>query len=195
MFCHPAAPDGLTRAFRGVHSRVGRDGKGLGCSQCHGTLEDHALSLLKAEEGKPRAALLSANLNARLADNLDQIQARLPWVEEPSCYSCHGDEFDQPAPGAGGFNHYNQDLNELFSRAADNVVIRCSACHGSAHALYPAVNPYSEGRDNLQPLAYGGIPYAVGADNTCVVCHRQEMEYPIHHENMQRHARNRLEGY
>ena len=40
-----------------------------------------------------------------------------------------------------------------------------------------------------------GIPYAVGADNTCVVCHMQEMEYPIHHENMQRHARNRLEGY
>ena len=66
-------------------------------------------------------------------------------------------------------------------------------CHGSTHAIYPAVNPYGRHRDNIQPMQYSGTPYTIGANMTCAVCHTREMEHPIHHENMLRMVRNKME--
>ncbi|RLB77597.1 MAG: cytochrome C, partial [Deltaproteobacteria bacterium] len=41
--CHPSNPDGATQFFRSHHSEF------MDCTNCHGTMEDHSLSLLKKE--------------------------------------------------------------------------------------------------------------------------------------------------
>ena len=114
-----------------------------------------------------------------------------PWLEEPDCLGCHED-FQKPAAGARGFNKYNQSTDELFRMYKDNGLVNCIACHGSPHANYPVNNPYDTYRDVLQPMQYQGQPYAIGANETnCTVCHVEEMEFPIHHDNMQRMVRQK----
>jgi len=187
--CHPAAFDGGTRRLRGIH---GGGKRPLSCSRCHGTLEDLSLSLLKKEQDKPGAARVMANITPRMAESLEEIKPRVPWLEEPRCLACHVD-FVEPRHGAVAFNHYNEEPGELYRLAGDNLAIRCTACHGPTHALYPAETPDGRNLDNIQPLQYGGMPYAIGANMSCPVCHTQEMEHPIHHENMLRMVRNEVE--
>jgi len=184
--CHPIAFSGVTRCLRGVH------GGGAGrvtCSRCHGTLEDLALSLLNAEMEKPGAAKLAKNISPRMAEKSEEIVPRTPWLREPDCLACHAG-FQQPKPGAVAFNHWNETDRELYRKYNDNALIRCLACHGPTHAIYPALNPYGHYRDVLQPMQYSGTPYAIGANKSCAVCHTKEMENPIHHENMWRMVRN-----
>jgi mono/diheme cytochrome c family protein len=187
--CHPIAFDGVTRCLRGIHG--GGENRVL-CSQCHGTLEDFSISLLKKQPDKLSAARLMANISPRLAANAEDIKPRTPWLEEPQCFACHVD-FERPEPGAVGFNNYNEEPGELYRMATDNAAIRCIGCHGSTHAIYPAANPYGRHIDNIQPMQYSGAPYTIGANMSCEVCHMQEMEYPIHHENMLRMVRNEVE--
>ena len=56
--CHPSTPAGPTRCLRGTHAAK------MDCTSCHGTLEDHALSLLKGEKeaGKEGAERLMRHL-------------------------------------------------------------------------------------------------------------------------------------
>jgi hypothetical protein len=114
----------------------------------------------------------------------------MPWVNEPDCLVCHVD-FEKPETDASGYNVWNSDFSELYRIRSDDAGIRCAACHGSTHALYPANNPFSTNRDNRQPMQYSGLPYPVGSDFTCRVCHMTDMEdASIHHENMERFFRN-----
>ena len=62
----------------------------------------------------------------------------------------------------------------------------CTACHNSPHAVYPAMNPYGENRDNIQPLQYQGIAGTIGTGGACAVCHRQAMAAEGHHARMAR---------
>ena len=184
QLCHPAYPEGHTRCQRGVHAT-----KEVGCTDCHGELQDHALSLLRHEQDKPAAQPLIAALATRAAIPVDQINPRIPWVQEADCITCH-QGFDKPADGARSFNRWNAEFAGLFRQRHDESgMIRCIACHGSTHANYPAVNPYWPDLDNLQPLQYMGEPYAIGANKHCQVCHTVPMEAPIHHENMERPVR------
>ncbi|RLB72149.1 MAG: cytochrome C, partial [Deltaproteobacteria bacterium] len=79
--CHPSNPDGATQFFRSHHSEF------MDCTNCHGTMEDHSLSLLKKEReaGKKGAARLMENLQARVVDSVDEIKPRSPWINEPDC--------------------------------------------------------------------------------------------------------------
>jgi hypothetical protein len=83
--CHPSSPGGATRFFRGRHSRD------FECTDCHGTLDDHAVSLLKGELnlGKSRAGRLMKHLKPGKADSIEQVNPRKPWINEPDCLSCH----------------------------------------------------------------------------------------------------------
>ncbi len=92
-FCHPSHPDGATMCLRGGHS------VNLDCTNCHGTLEDHALSLLVAEKekGKPGAERLIKHLKPRAVDTMDEVVGRMPWLQEPDCLACHED-FERPDP-------------------------------------------------------------------------------------------------
>ena len=184
QLCHPAYPQGHTRCQRGVHSKVN-----MGCTDCHGELTDHALSLLRHEEAKPAAAHLISALTPKSVASVDDVNPRIPWAQEADCITCHQD-FDKPADGARAFNKWNKEFAELFRQRHDESgMIRCIACHGATHAIYPATNPYSPILDNIQPMQYQGEPYAIGANQNCQVCHTAKMDEPIHHENMERSAR------
>jgi len=55
------------------------------------------------------------------------------------------------------------------------------------------LNPFDKYREVIQPMQYDRMPYAIGANKSCAVCHVKEMEDPIHHENMWRMVGNELE--
>jgi hypothetical protein len=184
--CHPAAENGATGAFRGIHHTLE-----LKCTHCHGSLADHALSLLKAEEktGKPRATVLMEHLQPQRVETVADIIPRQPWINQPDCLNCHVDF--QPPEDDITFNQWTADADELFcNRTDESGQIHCIACHNSPHALYPTVNPYDENLDNLQPLQYQGVPYPMGANEGCAVCHTIEMEDEMHHPNMLHTFRN-----
>jgi hypothetical protein len=184
VLCHPAYSKGRTRCSRGLHG-----GLGLTCLDCHSNLQDHALALLKGQLEKPRAQILMKNLKTTRVVSKEEVNGRTPWLQLPDCLTCHED-FEKPVIGANAFNVWNDDSSELYRIRADNAMIRCEACHGSTHALYPATNAFGKNRDNIQPLQYSDQPLPIGSNMTCEVCHIQKMEDPIHHENMYHQFRN-----
>ncbi|NCC25643.1 MAG: cytochrome C [Deltaproteobacteria bacterium] len=185
FLCHPSSATGPTGCQRGVHASLG-----LTCVDCHGTLEDHALSLLKREheDGRPTAARLMANLKPRMVDSVDEINPRTPWINEPDCLTCHVD-FQAPVR-ATAFNVWTNGLEELFRMRSDDAGIMCSACHGSTHANYPAQNMYGKNRDNIPPLQYQGDNLPIGSNRNCNLCHTEDMDFSIHHPNFMRPFRN-----
>jgi len=187
MYCHPIAFDGMTRCLRGVH---GGGESRVVCSQCHGKLEDLAVSLLNARKELPRALEVMQNLTAGTVPETEPVKPRTPWIENPDCFACHED-FQAPGPNPSAFNLWNETTEELYRLYNDNALIKCIACHGSTHAIYPATNPFDKYLDVIQPMQYGRMPYTIGANKSCAVCHVKEMEDPIHHENMWRMVRNR----
>jgi len=97
------------------------------CVTCHGTL---------AEVGSSIAS------------------GRVPWVNEPSCATCHGGT-SIPEVSTG---------TTLYRNAIGHGGMRCSACHGSPHAIVPS----SEQSDNYQALVYQGKAVTIGS---CAACH------------------------
>jgi hypothetical protein len=187
VLCHPADPGGATRAFRGIHRLLG-----LNCTYCHGELEDHAISLLKGELalGKTHATELLDYLKPANFDSIDEIQPRTPWVNEPDCLNCHIN-FEPPETDTT-FNQWTKDAKHLYrNRTDESGMIRCPACHGSPHAIYPALNPYNSKLDIMQPLQYQGDAYPIGSNKQCKVCHTIDMEDEMHHGNMLREFRNK----
>ncbi|MCL7487168.1 MAG: cytochrome ubiquinol oxidase subunit I [Desulfobulbaceae bacterium] len=186
VMCHPADSGGATRSFRGIHR-----GLGLNCTYCHGEIEDHAISLLKAEheQGKERAAVLLGNIRPANFESVDAVVPRRPWVNQPDCLDCH-EGFQAPEVDTT-FNRWTAGEEDLYrNRTDESGRLRCAACHGSPHAVYPAMNPYSPYRDVLQPMQYQGQFYPIGSNMNCKVCHTIDMEYEMHHPNMLREFRN-----
>lgn len=183
--CHPAFPDGSTRCLRGIHNTLG-----LTCVDCHGTLDEHAMSLLKAEGDKKSVAGLMANLEVSHVGSKDEVKGRVPWLNEPDCLSCH-ENFEKPAENPSAYNKWVDGFGDLFRVRTDGADLKCEACHGATHALYPAVNPYDKDRDNMQPLQYQDSVYPVGSEMQCTVCHTEVFDFSIHHDNMLRPFRNK----
>ncbi|MEW6501834.1 MAG: cytochrome ubiquinol oxidase subunit I [Thermodesulfobacteriota bacterium] len=186
LFCHQdGAPHGATRFFRGLHNDLGLD-----CTTCHGVIEDHALSLLMAEQGagKQAAARRLALLRPKGVRDRAELKPRRAWINQPDCLGCHVD-FEPPGASTA-FNQWTAGEGELYRRRTDNLGIPCAACHGSAHAIYPATNPYDAERDNLQPRQYQSDPYPLGANRNCALCHTKEMTDEMHHPNSLANFRN-----
>jgi len=179
--CHASDPAGPTSCFRGGHARQ------LDCTSCHGTLEDHALSLLKPELalGKPGAERLMKHLQPRSVSSVSSVVGRTPWLEEPDCLACHTDEFERPTVvGASAFNEWTSELYRLSTD--ESGLLQCQGCHGATHATYPALNMwFGLDRDNVAPLQYQGNRRPIGAGGACTVCHGMEMEDSIHHPGME----------
>jgi len=184
--CHPTAEDGATRAFRGMHHTLELD-----CTNCHGSLSDHALTLLKSEQekGNKRADVLINRLQPNAVDTVADIKPRRPWINEPDCLNCHK-EFQAPEDDTT-FNQWTAGEEELFkNRTDESGQLRCAGCHNSAHAVYPAVNPYNKELDNIQPLQYQTEPFPIGSNRNCAICHTIPMAEEMHHPNMLREFRN-----
>jgi cytochrome bd-type quinol oxidase subunit 1 len=167
--CHPNS------TLRGQHEAVG-----FVCTDCHGMIEDLAISLLKAEvnRGVPGAGRILARLTPRTMTNKEAINPRRPWLNEPDCLTCHVD-FSPPETDSA-FNAWTEGPDQLFAARRDDMdAMHCGACHGSPHAIYPAT-----ARDNVMPLQYMDQAQPLGANGNCTVCHRESMDYPAHHPGM-----------
>jgi len=175
--CHPARPDGPTQMLRSHH------GQFMDCTNCHGTMEDHSLSLLKKEleAGKKGAARLMENLQARAVDSIDDIKPRTPWINEPDCLTCH-EEFEMGST-TDAFNTWTEGAEGLYRNRHDQMdAMMCAACHSSPHAVYPATfNKLGANHDSIQPLQYQGNGRPIG--NDCTVCHTVQPEFEGHHPN------------
>ena len=175
--CHPGRPDGPSQCFRSHHSQF------MDCTNCHGTMEDHSLALLKkeAEAGKKGAAKLMEGLKPRNVATLEEIKPRTPWINEPDCLNCHEDF--QMGMTTDAFNTWTESADELYRNRHDMMgAMMCEACHGSTHAVYPATfNKFGTNRDSIQPLQYQGNDRPIG--NDCTVCHTVQPEFEGHHPN------------
>jgi hypothetical protein len=183
--CHPANQRGSTRCLRSLHATVG-----LECVNCHGSMEEHALGLLRGQQEKKCAEKLMHNLVPTQVILVEDVNPRTPWLNEPDCITCHSN-FEAPPENPSAYNVWTSGPEELYRmRTGGEGSIRCQACHGATHAIYPAVNGIGRDRDNIQPLQYSRMPYPIGSNFSCDVCHQQKMELAIHHWNMERMVRN-----
>lgn len=179
--CHPAAPQGATRFMRGLHNA-----KALDCTRCHGTMEDHAIALLRWEEKAGRKGMerMAKGLTPRAVASAEAINPRAPWAMQPDCTGCH-DFMSKPASAtASAFNKWTASEKDRFSARVDDMGnLRCPTCHGAPHAEYPAVNPFGRDLDNMPPVQYQQHATVMGGGNNCVVCHREPlpMEASAHH--------------
>ena len=176
--CH-AAHNGNSLCYRGLHVEMG-----LTCVDCHGNLTDHALALLVHEnsKGKKSAMRYMKYLEPDTVDKLEDIQPRKPWTQEPDCLACHID-FEDPETDSG-FNKWTDSADTLFRNQTGDAGIRCIACHGSPHALYPAQNAFDPNRDNIQALQYQEKAGPIGGNQECRACHMIDMTDNYHHNNM-----------
>lgn len=176
--CHPSRQEGTTTCFRGRHAGF------LNCTNCHGTLEDHALALLKNEASKEASLRLSVNLEPVYVKGMEEIQARTPWLMEPDCRGCHSNYniYEDGWTGTS-FNKWVPGFAALYRNRDDNMGIMCAACHGSPHAVYGAINKYDKHRDNIQPLQYQEMAGSIGTHDNCMICHKKQMNSSGHHRN------------
>jgi cytochrome bd-type quinol oxidase subunit 1 len=179
-YCHPNRTDGPTRCLRGLHGTAG-----ITCVNCHGYLEDHALSLLKLEQenGKAGAAPLMEHLAPRAVASVADVNPRLPWMQEPDCSTCHPDDAPRTTvEKADAYNVWTEGGASLYRNSQDAAgSVMCIACHNSPHANYPTVNRYGKNRDNIGPMQYQGTDRAIGAGGNCGVCHLGEVDGDAHH--------------
>ena len=154
--CYTCHPGAATRCLRGAMGKaIGADGESLmSCQDCHGSMD---------QVGDP---------------------ARVGWLQEPNCQSCHtGDAvqnagairftnvFDAPGhsrttPNARFATEANvpQAGFSLYRFSSGHGGLECAACHGSPHAIWPS----TEANDNLQSTAAQGHK---GTINECSACH------------------------
>lgn len=179
--------------MRGIHLT-----RGLSCVNCHGYMEDHSLALLQAENeaGQEFAAKSMGRITPHSVKDLAEIKPRMAWVQEPDCTGCHDYRRKPVILEVSGFNRWTAPPDEygrptLFSARADyGGVMRCAACHGAPHAIYPARNPVAEDLDNIPPVQYQETAAPVGSGGNCAVCHTKSKKVPpIHHPVVQRSSR------
>ena len=92
--------------------------------------------------------------------------ARTPWISQPTCAGCHKQrqrEFGFEEPG------------KLFKDSHGHGNVHCSACHGSPHAIGPAVTD----QDNMQAMEQQGF---AGTISKCTVCHTSTPKERFEHK-------------
>ena len=121
---------------------------GLTCTNCHGDMK---------EVGSP---------------------SRTPWVNMPSCMTCHTEALEDPVSARikKPNEHLTADAAGLYrhSKAHGGGGIYCAACHGSPHAVTPA----AKDRDNEQAIRLQGHE---GPIDKCTLCHQEKPEGEFWH--------------
>ena len=159
--CYTCHPGSATQCLRGAMGKaVSPDGQlAMQCQDCHGNMSD---------VGDP---------------------ARVGWLEQPSCQECHTgtatnnsgairftsvfDAAGNPHVAADPIFATNADTPapgfDLYRFSEGHGGLQCSACHGSPHAIYPALYD----GDNVQNIQ---IQWHEGTLIECASCHVQMPE-------------------
>jgi hypothetical protein len=141
----------LSQAIHGFHATVGDRPV---CYDCHPGAKTRCNRSLKhtAADGN------CSTCHGALEDVAGSIAlGRTPWLQEPKCANCHGSSIDQVDTGSA-----------LYRFSDGHGGMRCSACHGSPHAMLPT---NGAGADHEQSLQYQGYTGAVKTLGSCGVCH------------------------
>ncbi|MGD7654370.1 MAG: hypothetical protein ACQCXQ_14215 [Verrucomicrobiales bacterium] len=154
--CYQCHPGSETRCLRGaMGAAVAPDGTtSMQCQSCHGTM---------SQVGSPD---------------------RTGWLDEPNCQQCHTGSATDNNGQIRYTTVFEADgslrtpVNNLFATNPDTPSaghslyrfskghggLQCSACHGSTHAIYPALHR----NDNLQNQRIQGH---AGTLSDCTSCH------------------------
>jgi hypothetical protein len=154
--CHPSPALGITtgpqmylsKAIHGSHAS-----RGASCYDCHpGATTKCNRSL--AHNNSNAADGNCTTCHGTMADVASSIPARVPWVSEPACATCH--------TGVTGVS----TGSVLYRNSKGHGNMYCSSCHGSPHAMYPS----RETTDNYQPIQYQGSS-VIKTIGSCGLCH------------------------
>jgi hypothetical protein len=97
---------------------------GLVCQDCHGSMATVATSI---------------------------TTGRTPWLQEPSCRTCHTSRFGEP-------------VGQLYRQSTGHGGVMCEGCHNSTHAEWAS----ARAEDNANIVALQGM---AGPLTDCRVCH------------------------
>jgi len=140
----------FSSAMHGFHApHVSKTGLANECYACHPGVRTECQRDIHLAEG-----IQCTECHGSMSDVGNP--ARAPWVDEPRCGPCHsrpGFEFEQPGT--------------LFKDSVGHGGVLCSSCHGSPHAITPAVTAV----DNAQAMQKQGH---TGVIDDCLVCHTQQ---------------------
>ncbi len=120
--CYDCHPGSTTKCNRST-AHTSADGN---CSACHGDMDNVAGTIASG--------------------------ARIPWVDEPTCATCHI-----------GVAEVDTGTT-LYRNASGHHGLSCPACHGSPHAMVPS----EQASDHYQALQYQNKALTLGS---CGVCH------------------------
>jgi hypothetical protein len=137
----------LSEAIHGFHAD-----KGAGCYDCHPGLTT------KCNRSEKHTA--SDGNCTRCHGTMEQVASsmetgRVPWVNEPTCSSCHTGVTD-----AGS-------SSMLYRLSKGHGDLMCSACHGSPHAMVPSLKDV----DNYQAMQYQPYSNSPKTLGSCGACH------------------------
>ncbi|MDA8170156.1 MAG: cytochrome c3 family protein, partial [Nitrospiraceae bacterium] len=134
----------LSQAIHGFHAN-----KGAACYDCHpGQKTQCSRSIAHTA---PDGNCTACHGDLYQVSSSVSSGARLPWVNEPKCVTCH--------------NVAGVDTgSSLYRNSTGHGGMYCESCHGSPHAMVPS----NQASDNYQAIQYQGKAKTIGS---CGVCH------------------------
>ncbi len=147
----------LSEAIHGYHAnKTAPTGTAIGCYDCHPGQSTQCNRSLAHKNVTGNCT--NTNCHGTTATIADAItsNAKVPWVNEPKCVSCHAGvaEVDTGAV--------------LYRNFKGHGGLYCAGCHGSPHAMYPVDPASSDKTGNYQPIQYQSKAKSLGS---CGVCH------------------------
>lgn len=165
----------LSAAMHGFHAkRLAETDAKLPKNQCHACHPGPKTNCLR--DVMSQSGITCTNCHGGMEVVADP--ARTPWVNMPSCSTCHTDALKDPVMARieEPNEHLTTDAASLYrnSKAHGGEGIYCAACHGSPHA----VTPTATDRDNEQAIRLQGHE---GPIDQCTLCHLEKPESEFWH--------------
>ncbi|MGB8358232.1 MAG: hypothetical protein WCD55_06410 [Bacteroidales bacterium] len=136
----------LSEAIHGFHAD-----KGAACYDCHPGQTTKCNRSIKhtGPDGD------CTKCHGTMAQVASSTSTRVPWVNEPSCSTCHNEATDVGSTSA------------LYRESTGHGNMMCSSCHGSPHAMVPS----SKAVDNYQAMQYQPYSTSPKTLGSCGTCH------------------------
>jgi len=146
----PGSAGYFSRRMHEKHHFIDETIPGLaGCNKCHPGPVTQCLRGTMAND----YGMICQDCHGNLTEVAGSIEnGRVPWLEEPSCRTCHTSNYGEP-------------VGQLYRNSTGHGGVLCSGCHNSPHAIFPS----REARDNDVMIDLQG---QAGILSDCTVCHR-----------------------